>query len=282
MSRASAGAVGLSRRLRESYLEVFPAPGIEDRLASLAPGAYVAITCSPRRGIEATLALAELLVKRQLRVVPHVSARLVLDAAHLREILVRLEELAVDSVFVPAGDVALPAGRFGSALELLRCMAELGHRIGEVGVAAHPEGHPFVDEATLLRALADKQRLATYLVTQMSFDPAAILRWLARMRRAGIRLPAWIGVPGAVGRAKLLRTARRIGVGESLRFLAGHRSLALRLLGGRSYRPDALLRALAPHLDDPLYQIPGFHLYSFNQVEETERWRAALVAKLER
>ncbi len=282
MSPATPDAARLARRLRDSYLEVFPAPGIEARLETLAPGAYVAITCSPRRGIEATLALTEKLAKRQLRVVPHVSARLVLDAAQLREILARLEELAVDSVFVPAGDVAQPAGRFGSALELLRCMAEIGHRIGEVGVTAHPEGHPFLDDPTLFRALADKQRFATYMVTQMSFDTAAILRWLARVRRAGIRLPAWIGVPGAVGRAKLLRTARRIGVGESLRFLASHRSLALRLLGRRSYRPDALLRALAPRLDDPLYQIPGFHLYSFNQVEETERWRAALVAKLER
>jgi methylenetetrahydrofolate reductase (NADPH) len=271
----------LLRALRDAYLEVFPADGIEARLDFLPAGAYLAITCSPRRGIEATLDLAERLSKRRrLRLVPHVSARLVRDAAHLREVLARLEELAVESVFVPAGDVARPAGSFASALALLRAMAEIGHRIADVGVTAYPEGHPLLSPETLDRALAEKQPLATYMVTQMCFDGAATARWLARVRAAGIALPAWIGLPGVVERRKLLATALRIGVGDSARFLASKWELAAKLLARRRYQPDALLEALAEAVEDPALGVAGFHLYSFNRVEATERWRAEAVSAL--
>jgi hypothetical protein len=38
---------------------------------------------------------------------------------------------------------------------------------------------------------------------------------------------------------------------------------------------------LAVYLDDPAYDIPGFHLYSFNQVESTEKWRVEMLARFE-
>ena len=271
----------LVEALRDAYLEVFPTDDIEARLEFLPAGSYLAITCSPRRGIEATLDLAERLSKhRRLRLVPHVSARLVRDDAQLRDVLARLEDLAVDSVFVPAGDVIRPAGSFGSALELLRAMAEIGHRIADVGVTAYPEGHPLLSEGRLDAALADKQPLATYMVTQMCFDAGAIARWLSRVRAAGIALPAWIGLPGVVDRAKLLATALRIGVGDSARFLASKRELVSRLLSRRRYQPDDLLGALAKAVEDPAKGVAGFHLYSFNRVQETERWRTAMVSAL--
>ena len=271
----------LLRALRDAYLEVFPADGIEARLEFLPAGAYLAITCSPRRGIEATLDLAERLSKgRRLRLVPHVSARLVRDEAHLRDVLARLEELAVESVFVPAGDVSRPVGRFGSALELLRAMEEIGHRVADVGVTAYPEGHPLLSQEVLDTALAEKQSLSTYMVTQMCFDGGAIARWLSRVRTQGIALPAWIGLPGAADRAKLLATAFRIGVGDSVRFLASKRELATRLLSHRRYQPDVLVEALAEPVEDPALGVAGFHLYSFNRIEETERWRAGAVSTL--
>ncbi len=271
----------LIRTIEHSYLEIFPARGIEDRLELLPAGAYVAITCSSRKGINATLDLAERLTKRRLRLVPHVSARQVIDEAHLTDIVRRLDDLQVDSVFIPGGDVAEPAGKFTSSLQVLKAMAEIDHHIEEVGVAAYPEGHPFLDARTLLKGLRDKQQFATYMVTQMCFDPRAIIRWLADMRACGIHLPAWIGLPGVTERAKLFATALRIGVGESARFVTAHRKLLGHLFRKRSYQPDDLLMELAVYLDDPAYDIPGFHLYSFNQVESTEKWRVEMLARFE-
>jgi methylenetetrahydrofolate reductase (NADPH) len=270
----------LLRSVGDAYLEVFPARNIEEKLARLEPGSYVAITCSPRKGIEATLELAERLARRHLRLVPHISARLVRDEAHLRDILARLDALRVDSIFVPGGDVPHAKGRFSSSLEMLRAIAEIGHEFEDVGVAAHPEGHPFLGDRELLDTLLEKQPFATYLVTQMCFDVEATVRWLRDVRVRGVTLPAWIGLPGVAARAELLAISLRIGVGESTRFIKKQRGLLSRLLRNREYRPDALLRDLAPYLADPDYDIPGFHLFSFNQVDRTEGWRRQVLERL--
>ena len=77
----------------------------------------------------------------------------------------------------------------------------------EVGVAAYPEEHPFIHDAELLEARHDKQPYTSYMVTQMCFDAEVILRWIADIRAKGIRLPVYIGIPGDVDAARLLRIA---------------------------------------------------------------------------
>jgi methylenetetrahydrofolate reductase (NADPH) len=243
----------------------------------------VAITCSPAHGIEPTLELTAQLralpEERRLKLIPHIAARMVRDRGHLREILARLGELQVESIFVPGGDAAEPAGDYDCALDLLRDMAEIGHRIEDVGVAAHPEGHPHADDAELLRLLLAKQPLSTYLVTQMCFDPTVLITWLRRMRGAGVTLPAWIGLPGVAVIPKLIALSLRIGVGQSLRVLKKQKGLVGRLIGARPYQPDDLLRGIHDYLDDECLKIPGFHLFSFNNVEATERWRQATLRR---
>lgn len=271
----------LRRTLQRSYLEVIPAKGIKEKLTVLPQGAWVAITCSPTKPVETTLELTEQLDNRGLRLVPHIAARMVRDRAHLKDILARLDEMQIHSVFVPGGDKDQPMGDYASSLELLRDMAELGHRIPDVGVTAYPEGHPTIDDATLTEALLAKQLLATYFVTQMCFDAGLIMRWLADMRARGLTLQAWLGLPGVAERNKLLATSLRIGVGDSARFITKQPRLAARLMAQKVYRPDDLLMDLSPHLDDPVLHIDGFHLYSFNQVEATENWRTQTLESLE-
>lgn len=58
-------------------------------------------------------------------------------------------------------------------------MEDLGHHFREVGVTGYPEGHPFISGDLLRQALIDKERHATYIATQMCFDPAAIFAWSA-------------------------------------------------------------------------------------------------------
>jgi len=270
------------RTIGDAYMEVYPAPGIEDQLACLSDNAYVAITCSPKRGIRTTLELTERLVNTGFRVVPHVAARMVRDRVHLKDILQQLDAMRIDSVFVPAGDIGEPVGDYSASLAVLRDMAEIGHEIANIGVASHPEGHPLVDNTTLLATLKDKQPFATYLVTQMCFDAGRIIDWLRYIRAEGVSLPAWIGLPGVIERSKLVKTSMRIGVGESVRFAAKHIRLLGRFFGGRVYKPDDLLDGLAPYLDDSVCNIPGFHLFCFNLVESTEEWRLKKVASLKR
>jgi len=272
----------LARALHASYMEIFPSPSIEQRLDVLEPGCYVAVTCSPARGVDVTLDLSEHLLARGFRVVPHIAAKMVRDHGHLQEIMRRLGDSGMDSIFVPGGDAPRPLGKYATALQLLRDIAEFDHRLQHIGVAAHPEGHPAVDSESLLRELVAKQPYATYLVTQMCFDAAALATWLRMIRASGVTMPAWIGLPGVFDRAALLTASLRIGVGASLRLLRDRSRLIRRLLGPKIYRPDVFLREFAPRLAEPDLGIAGFHLFCFNKVKESEDWRRQFLAGLQR
>ena len=65
----------------------------------------------------------------------------------------------------------------------------------------------------------------------------------------------------------------RIGVGDSLSYLKKNPRIAMKFMLSNEYRPDKLLYELAPTLADPACNIDGFHIYCFNQVEKTEKWR---------
>jgi methylenetetrahydrofolate reductase (NADPH) len=274
----------LAGMIDQAYLEIIPTSTILERVVHLPTHSYVAITCSPAHGIEPTLELTGKLralpEERRLKLVPHIAARMVRDRGHLREILERLGELEVESIFVPGGDAAEPAGDYDCSLDLLRDMAEIGHSIDDVGIAAHPEGHPLVDDAELLRLLREKHPYATYLVTQMCFDSEVLVAWLRRIRDAGITLPAWIGLPGVADMTKLLSLSMRIGVGQSVKVLKKQKGLLGRMITARPYQPDDLLAGIQRYLGEAELHIPGFHLFSFNDVERTERWRQETLKRL--
>ena len=276
----------LARLMDQAYLEVIPTPTILERLTHIPRQSYVSITCSPVKGLEPTLKLTEQLRalprERQLKLIPHIAARMIRDRGHLSEILARLHDARVESVFVPAGDAAEPVGKYVDSLQVLKDMAEIGHDIEDVGVAAYPEGHPLVPEPELRRFLKEKQPFATYMVTQMCFDSGVIINWLKSMHAAGIRLPAWVGLPGVANKAQLVSLSLRIGVGQSLRMIRKQNGLIKRMFSTRPYQPDDLLEGLKPHLHDPAINIPGFHLFCFNEVERTENWRAQTARRLKR
>ena len=272
-----AGSEALIRAVAHPRFEIVPMKGVEDQAAHLPPGAKVTVTCSPTGGIDKTLLLAAHLAAQGFEVVPHIAARLVVDRAHLRDLLQELAAFDVRDVFVIGGDAREPVGAFASALDLLQAMADLGHELDAIGVGAYPEHHPLIDQEALRRALWGKQRFATYMVTQICFQPETILRWLAEMREEGIELPVYIGIPGVVDARRLLRISMKIGVGDSMRYLAKHANLAARLLLPGGYNPDHLVEELARYVGDSECKIRGLHINTFNQVEATEKWRRSLV-----
>jgi len=279
-SRARPGRprTALAQALRRPRYEVLPLADTPDRVEQHVPrDIRLTVTASPRRGLEATLATAESLSARGYAVVPHLAARLVVDEAHVREILWRSQAAGITDVFVVAGD-GRPVGAFTDAAGLLAAMhrlalAGLAPRMALVGIAGYPEGHPLIDAADLSRALLDKQPLATYAVSQMCFNAGTISAWVTDVRRRGVRLPLHLGVAGAVDRRRLLRIARRIGVGPSARFLRAHGYGLARLLLPGGYRPTRLVRALAPALAEPGRHVVGLHIYTLGDVGSTERWR---------
>jgi methylenetetrahydrofolate reductase (NADPH) len=248
-------------------------------LAHLGTEVKVTITASPRRGLEATLALSERLARAGYPVVPHLSARLIRDRPHLEEAVARLRAAGVRELFVPAGDATEP-GEFHGAAELLEAMGPLREQFDDIGITGYPESHHLISDEETIQAMFAKAPMATCIISQICFDADVIAGWIAEVRRRGTRLPIWIGLPGSVEYAKLMRISMKIGLGESARFLRHHRNWMARLVT-RKFKPDPLLRGLAPTLADPAANVAGFHLYTFNEVARTERWRRATLARLD-
>ena len=269
-----------SEILSRPRFEILPTEGAEERAGHLPRDGKVAVTCSPGKGIENTLRFSERLLQRGFRVVPHIAARLVAGKAHLEEILRWFDEHGLREIYVIGGDSKEPVGPYASALELLGAMSRLEHGVEEVGIGGYPEGHPLIDDEELDRALLDKQPFASYVVTQLCFDADTIFGWISGIRRKGIRLPVYVGLPGAVDRKKLLRVSLKVGVGDSVRFLRKQTGLVGMLLKPGGYSPDELVERLAPYAGDEHYDIVGLHLYTFNQVEGTERWRQRMLGPM--
>ena len=261
--------------LRRPRYEVIPLDGtLQQVLAHVPREVTVTVTVSPTKGLEPTLALAGALAQRGYSVVPHLSARLVTGKAELAEIADRLARDGVGDVFVVAGDAEEPRGSFRDAIGLLEALSDLGHPFPEIGITGYPESHPLIDDTTTISAMFDKAPHATYIVSQVCFDPAVTARWIEDVWARGTRLPIYVGIPGAVSRAKLLRVSTRIGIGDSLRFLRKNKSF-----GGRFFRgfdPDRLIDGLGPVVASE--KVAGFHVFTFDDLEDTERWRRQRLA----
>ncbi|MDX3549102.1 methylenetetrahydrofolate reductase [Streptomyces europaeiscabiei] len=274
-------AAGLRALLNGVRYEVLPAKATEDKVLAHVPrDVVVTVTASPVKGLEPTLDLTARLAAHGHRVVPHVPARLLRDDAHLKDVVDRLREAGVDDVFVPAGDADPPAGAYDGALPVLRALSEQGAPFARVGVTGYPESHPLIHDDVTVQAMWDKREHATYIVSNLCFDPRVLGEWIARIRRRGIALPVHVGVAGPVQRAKLLSMATKIGVGESTRFLTKHPSWFLRFATPGGYAPERLLTRTGEALTAPASGVAGLHLFTFNQIAETEAWRRALLERL--
>jgi methylenetetrahydrofolate reductase (NADPH) len=274
------GAPTVADLLRRSRFEVLPLDGIEQEVrANLDTDVKVTVTASPRKGLDATVELSERLVRAGYGVVPHLSARLVRDRAHLDEVLDRLLAAGVRELFVPAGDAEAPAGEFDGAAELLEAMGRRRNEFVEIAITGYPESHHLIPDEETIRAMFAKAPMATYIVSQLCFDAEVIAAWIANVRRRGTDLPIWIGVPGNVAYSRLLSTSMRIGLGESARFLR-HRGSWISRLVMRQFKPEHLVRDLAPIAADSAARVAGIHLYTLNEVARTERWRQAELARL--
>ena len=265
--------------LRTARYEVLPTAKVEAAVVAAVPlDVPITVTASPTKGLEATLALTERLVGHGYAVVPHLAARMVSGPSELAEIVDRLRRIAVSNVFCPAGDADPPAGEYAGSLALLRDLSAMGRPFAEVGITGYPESHPAIDDDVTVQSMWDKRAHATYIVSNLCFDGDAIRAWLQRLRRRGVDLPVLIGLPGPVERTKLLAMATKIGVGQSMRFLTSHASAFARIAAPGGYSPERFLAKAAPTLADPALGVAGLHLFTFNQVSETEAWRRRLLA----
>jgi methylenetetrahydrofolate reductase (NADPH) len=209
--------------------------------------------------------------------VPHISARQLSSLDELKDFLARLSEQAgIERVFVIAGDAKQPLGPFEDALAVIRSGVLQDYGVQRVGISGYPEGHPEIPENKLWQALQDKKEtldelgLDCDMLTQFSFDSDAILRWLARLRQAGVAAPVRIGLPGPANVGTLLRYAARCGVGASTKVISKYGLSITKLFNTAG--PDKLIEALALDFDLRIHGTIHAHLYPFGGFLKTAGW----------
>jgi len=250
--------------------EVLPFASAEPAAQAVAHQLSLTVTCSPRKGLEATVEVARRLRGLGHVVVPHIAARMVRGPDHLNALLEGMAAADLVDVFLIGGDASPPAGPYASALDLIEDLRGHPHAPRTIGVGAYPEGHPLIDAPTLAAALRCKACHADYMVTQLCFDPGGLLRWLERTRDDGVDLPLYVGAPGAVDRRKLLEISVRVGVGASVSFVRKQRGLR-RLVSRPLAATERLAAAISPHIGGDL-GVAGFHFFTFNRLAETVRF----------
>jgi methylenetetrahydrofolate reductase (NADPH) len=263
----------LADLVRNISYEVMPFRRTEQAVLAHVPTSVpLTVTVTEAKGLDATLVLAERLHRHGYRVAPHLAARQFVDARHVEDVVARLRDVGIGSVFVVGGDAPRPAGPFPDAYSLLPM---IGHSFAEVGIAGYPEGHATIPREAVDLALKQKAPLATHAITQICFDATTTCVWAA-----GVDLPVCVGLPGPVNRQKLVRVTRNIGLGQSARFVRKQGGLLWRLLLPRGYRPSRFVRRLDAAMSMVDTNIRGLHVFTFNELHRTERWRQRLLAEV--
>ncbi len=281
MARRRQQADLVRRMVSTARYEVLPTKSIEAQIHEHVPtDRTLTVTASPRAGLRVTVDLSIRLSKEGYDVVPHLAARMVRGRSELEELVGELTGAGIHRVFVPGGDATPTDETYQNALELLTDLQQLGSPFDEVGITGYPESHPLIGDDVTVQSMWDKRTLATHIVSNMCPRADTVVTWVDRLRRRGLLLPVHVGVPGPVDRAKLVQMATRIGVSESARFLAGHRFLFARFSAPGGFRPERFIRGLTPLFDRPDPGVATIHLYTFNQVERTERWRHEVTSRL--
>lgn len=263
------------------HYELVPMKSIEQAIDDLPPSADVSITCSPAKGIPATLEYTERAIGLGHRPIPHFAARMVESREDTAKLAGWLREHELREVYVIAGDAPDPHGPYEGALPFIRDLLDNDPGVHKVGIAGYPDGHALIAPEIVHEQLHAKQALLTeagvdgWVSTQMCFDESTIREWLRSARADGLTLPIRLGVPGVVDRARLMTMGTRLGIGASLRFLSKNRSTVMQLMAPGGYDPTEMVVAFAG--DAPELGIEALHSFTFNAVADTRKWQEAIV-----
>lgn len=277
-SRDEQAAARLQALVRSASIEATPGQILAaEQLPDLLPeGTCVYVPFLPKGQFGDTLQACQRLLELGMQPVPHVPARMAESRRQLKDWLSQLHESHVDRLLLIAGDSAASAGPFADTLAVLESgmLPEFGFH--GIGVAAHPDGHPMADRATLSQALSIKRDYARststrlWVVTQFTFDANVVTGWLQGLGDVLQEIPVYIGMAGPTRVKTLIAYAAQCGVGASARQVL-RRPGSARLL--RAWTPDRMVRALVQYcLDNPDTPLRGIHLFPFGGLRQSAQW----------
>ncbi|AQA15939.1 5,10-methylenetetrahydrofolate reductase [Streptomyces malaysiensis subsp. malaysiensis] len=271
----------VAHALRNATYEILPFKSAEEKvLAHVPTDVALTVTTTEAKGLGPTIDLAASLSKQGYSAAPHIAARLVRDRAHLSDIVDQLRDSGIDRLFCIGGDAAEPVGDYVDALSLLQGLRDLDHPFSSIGIGGYPEGHGSISDELIERALESKAPYADLIITQLCFDADTTIRWARKAQDRGVTLPIRVGIPGAISRQKLIRVSAGLGLGQSARFLKKQQTMFWRFFLPGGYSPNKLIQKLTSAFAEQDNNLRGFHVFTFNDLDSTEAWRKAWLARL--
>ncbi|MCC4313864.1 methylenetetrahydrofolate reductase [Streptomyces malaysiensis] len=271
----------VAHALRNATYEILPFKSAEEKvLAHVPTDVALTVTTTEAKGLGPTIDLAASLSKQGYSAAPHIAARLVRDRAHLSDIVDQLRDSGIDRLFCIGGDAAEPVGDYTDALSLLQGLRDLDHPFSSIGIGGYPEGHGSISDELIERALESKAPYADLIITQLCFDADTTIRWARKAQDRGVTLPIRVGIPGAISRQKLIRVSAGLGLGQSARFLKKQQTMFWRFFLPGGYSPNKLIQKLTSAFAEQDNNLRGFHVFTFNDLDSTEAWRKAWLARL--
>ena len=263
-------------------IEVMPrtAEKVEDFRTILPKGTRVYIAHIDGTPIEDMVATAKRLHAEGFPVMPHFPARIIKDAATLRDWIARYQgEADVKQALLLAGGVAQPVGDFHSSMQLLESGAFDG--FDRLHVAGHPEGNRDIDPdgsdkmvmeaARWKSAFAERTDAKMAMATQFCFEAKPVIDWVNRLQTEGVALPVHIGVAGPAKLQTLIKFAIACGVGPSLKVLQKRAMDVTKLL--LPYEPTEFVAELAAHkAANPGFGIESVHFFPLGGIKTNAQW----------
>jgi methylenetetrahydrofolate reductase (NADPH) len=266
-------ATGIVQLLTRARFEVLPIEGIQRELRSKLPAdTTVHVVCPAALGADVSVRFATEIANAGFDAIPHVAARTVRDRSHLRSLCDRMSDAGIMQAFFPGGDGKVPAGNYASAVELIRDLSDIEHPLVDIGVTCYPQSHPTIPNDVLIKALLEKQSVATFMVSESCLDPRLTIAWLRRVREEGVTLPLMVGVPGIVPIRRLLAAYEAFGLREARAFLKKQHGMLTALLR-RRFSPKDVVFGMARAATEPQLGVDRIHFFTFNEIAETEAWR---------
>ena len=273
--------------LRGYSIEVMPrtAAKVDDFKAILPEGTRVYIAHIEGTPIDDMVQTAQRLARDGFEVMPHFPARIIKDAATLRDWIARYQgEAGITSALLLAGGLDAPQGEFADSMQLLQSGAFGDAGFTRLHVAGHPEGNKDIDpdgsmtnvEAALRwkQTFSESSDAEMALATQFCFEAEPVIVWADSLRAAGITLPIHIGVAGPAKLQTMIKFAIACGVGPSLRVLQRRARDVTKLL--LPFEPTEFLTTLAMHkAANPDFNIENVHIFPLGGIKAATTWTAA-------
>lgn len=272
------------RLMARASVEVVPRmiADATDLRAHLPEATRVLIAAPPGTEPESAVTAAIEIARQGMVPVPHIPARGLDSEGMLHRLLGRFcKEAGGEEVAVVAGGHENP-GPFHDSLALFESGILETYPLARVGVAGHPEGHPFVGPGDLRAALRAKSvwskatGISLRILTQFVFRADSIIPWARNVLADTVPgAPFEVGIPGPNDGAALERFAHLCcGDAGPDQFRAAQAEM------GKSpadpFDPTPLARELARTPDvAPDVPFAGVHIYPFGKLARTAAWKCA-------